>query len=523
MTFTAADGRDHRAARARAVGQEHGAADDRRPGAARRRPRSAWATRSSRVKSVAGAPGRVRVPALRPVPAHDRGRQRGVRPRACARSRRQTSASASTSCWSWCSSRRSPSATRISSRAASASGWRWRARSRRSRRCCCSTSRSARSTRGSARTSAAGSTSCTASSGVTSLLVTHDQEEALELANQIVVMHEGKVEQVGSPERDLRPSPPRRSWPGSSARPERPARVRFGGSRALRPFGRLPAPITWTTGSRRTRTCGRHDVRLTNQAGDLVPGDDRSPHQCWLDVEARAAAAGRPVLVRRSRTRTWTEISSRGPSSSTYAMPRCSRPPGRRLCPTRWRRSEAADDVIQGSRGTVTGLPHSHCAKARTTPWRAVTELAAVSDGAGLVKGERIGPGAGDPAQVPGGESSDQSSVERPNRPRSHRGQEGGFQLARLAGEITVAEVIRAVEGPVDEGPGFPSGGDSYEGLPAPSATCSLAVQGVLDDLLEGITAPDVASARSRRPCDRSCSPGAPPGSRRKGVLASPA
>jgi sulfate transport system ATP-binding protein len=36
--------------------------------------------------------------------------------------------------------------------------------------------------------------------GVTSLLVTHDQEEAMELANQIVVMHEGKVEQVGSPE-----------------------------------------------------------------------------------------------------------------------------------------------------------------------------------------------------------------------------------------------------------------------------------------------------------------------------------
>src|SRR6185369_10503389 len=35
--------------------------------------------------------------------------------------------------------------------------------------------------------------------GVTSLLVTHDQEEALELANKIVVMHEGRVEQVGSP------------------------------------------------------------------------------------------------------------------------------------------------------------------------------------------------------------------------------------------------------------------------------------------------------------------------------------
>ena len=36
--------------------------------------------------------------------------------------------------------------------------------------------------------------------GVTSLLVTHDQEEALELANEVVVMHQGRVEQVGSPD-----------------------------------------------------------------------------------------------------------------------------------------------------------------------------------------------------------------------------------------------------------------------------------------------------------------------------------
>jgi len=35
---------------------------------------------------------------------------------------------------------------------------------------------------------------------VTSLLVTHDQEEALELANEVVVMHLGRVEQVGTPD-----------------------------------------------------------------------------------------------------------------------------------------------------------------------------------------------------------------------------------------------------------------------------------------------------------------------------------
>jgi sulfate transport system ATP-binding protein len=34
---------------------------------------------------------------------------------------------------------------------------------------------------------------------VTTILVTHDQEEALELSERVVVMHEGKVEQVGSP------------------------------------------------------------------------------------------------------------------------------------------------------------------------------------------------------------------------------------------------------------------------------------------------------------------------------------
>jgi sulfate/thiosulfate transport system ATP-binding protein len=35
--------------------------------------------------------------------------------------------------------------------------------------------------------------------GLTSVFVTHDQEEALELADQVVVMREGRIEQIGSP------------------------------------------------------------------------------------------------------------------------------------------------------------------------------------------------------------------------------------------------------------------------------------------------------------------------------------
>ena len=34
---------------------------------------------------------------------------------------------------------------------------------------------------------------------VTTIIVTHDQEEAMEVAGQIVVMNEGRIEQVGSP------------------------------------------------------------------------------------------------------------------------------------------------------------------------------------------------------------------------------------------------------------------------------------------------------------------------------------
>jgi sulfate transport system ATP-binding protein len=41
---------------------------------------------------------------------------------------------------------------------------------------------------------------------VTTIFVTHDQEEAMEVAQQIVVMNDGGIEQVGSP-RDLYESP----------------------------------------------------------------------------------------------------------------------------------------------------------------------------------------------------------------------------------------------------------------------------------------------------------------------------
>ena len=54
--------------------------------------------------------------------------------------------------------------------------------------------------------------------GHTTVFVTHDQDEALELADRVAILNRGRIEQVGTPD-DVRTSRPPRSSPTSSARP----------------------------------------------------------------------------------------------------------------------------------------------------------------------------------------------------------------------------------------------------------------------------------------------------------------
>ena len=110
-----------------------------------------------------------------------------------------------------------PIAIRPSCRAASSSASRWRARWRRSPTSCCSTSRCRTSTPICAARCATRSAACTTQFQYTSIYVTHDQVEAMTMADRIVVMNAGRIEQIGTPGRRLRAPGLARSSRASSA------------------------------------------------------------------------------------------------------------------------------------------------------------------------------------------------------------------------------------------------------------------------------------------------------------------
>jgi Rrf2 family protein len=76
----------------------------------------------------------------------------------------------------------------------------------------------------------------------------------------------------------------------------------------------------------------------------------------------------------------------------------------------------------------------------------------------------------------------------------SQRGQEGGYWLARPAAEITVADVIRAVEGPLADVHGTPPEAVAY---PEPAGVLRelwVATRASLRGVLEEVTFADLAS-----------------------------
>ena len=86
---------------------------------------------------------------------------------------------------------------------------------------------------------------------------------------------------------------------------------------------------------------------------------------------------------------------------------------------------------------------------------------------------------------------------------RSHRGADGGFRLAKPADEITIADIIRAVEGPLASVRGGPPEETSYPGASEALPRVWIAVRANLRRVVEHVTVADVASGKLPTAIDR--------------------
>ena len=126
---------------------------------------------------------------------------------------------------------------------------------------------------------------------------------------------------------------------------------------------------------------------------------------------------------------------------------------------------------------------------------RAVVELAAASDGT-PVKAERVATAQGIPLNFL---ENILGELRHAGIVRSQRGAEGGFRLAKPADQVTVADVIRAVEGPLATVRGGPPEESEYPGAAAELPRVWIAVRKSLRDVVERVTVADVASGRLPR------------------------
>jgi len=78
----------------------------------------------------------------------------------------------------------------------------------------------------------------------------------------------------------------------------------------------------------------------------------------------------------------------------------------------------------------------------------------------------------------------------------SRRGQDGGYWLARPASQITVADVIRAVEGPLASVRGGRPESTAYRGSAEPLQRVWIAVRSSLRQVVEHVTLADIAAGK---------------------------
>jgi Rrf2 family protein len=120
---------------------------------------------------------------------------------------------------------------------------------------------------------------------------------------------------------------------------------------------------------------------------------------------------------------------------------------------------------------------------------RAAAELARAGDGP--VKGERIAQAQSIPLKFL---ENILLELRHDGLVQSQRGADGGYWLARPADTITLAEVIRAVEGPIANVRGVRPEALEFDGVAHPLQQVWIAVRASMRSVLEEVTLADLAS-----------------------------
>ena len=121
---------------------------------------------------------------------------------------------------------------------------------------------------------------------------------------------------------------------------------------------------------------------------------------------------------------------------------------------------------------------------------RALVELAASGDG-GTVKGERLATSQGIPLRFL---ENILLQLRHAGLVESRRGAEGGYRLARPADEVTLADVIRAIDGPLAGVGGARPEALEFHGSAEPLREVWVAVRASLRGVLERVTLADVVA-----------------------------
>jgi Rrf2 family protein len=130
---------------------------------------------------------------------------------------------------------------------------------------------------------------------------------------------------------------------------------------------------------------------------------------------------------------------------------------------------------------------------------RAAAELAAAPDER-PIKAERIANAQGIPLNFL---ENILGEMRHAGIVRSHRGADGGFRLAKPAQQVTVADIMRAVEGPLASVRGGPPEETAYGGPAEVLPRLWIAVRTNLRKVVEHVTLADIAGGRLPSTIDR--------------------